>query len=537
MEAQDNPEDPPGGSEEHRSTATSAATVDPEKQEAIRRARERIEEAQREIRQLTGGRQSRAGSAVVNVGEAHAVHTKVTFDRVEQKITPTCSVNPDGSVTAINPPLPAPRTGESTESATESASRSSSSIARQQAAAGKQTKSLMEASYGTPADQREPREDEAIALRVILVDENGQLARIHVDPAIEPAIGYTISIANALGDGVGFRGKITEISDPLIVPQNKMTDLRRTERTKRRKAEREAARAATKAYQQEATGEQEVILDISAPSAGVDPPAPRAEETLPDPAPAQLPAIAESVEEISDDPVVEQTKDTAAKPPADPKPAADPKTAAGKTAEETPEAGETTGQQPPVGDDKEEKGGESDGKGRAKTGGDGAGAEEVGAEGADAEAAATSPKPGTSKEAQQDRGTRSGKELRKIPRKDYKISAGFQASSESNAADISSTSHEYEAYLGEGSHDEESEDEDDFVDEETSRRKRAKLRGKTSMKQALLPGRKKLPARAAPQPGSLEVAAWLRNIEDLNPPPEDDPAPLKEVMGLTGKVN
>ncbi len=469
--------------EEHRSTATSAATADPAKQALIRRHREEIAAAQAKIRELTGGRESRAGShaSAATPGFSHQVRTKIVVDKIEQTLSPTVNVTPDGNVQQMDPPVPMPSiTGETTDTATGTGTSSGTGGASSDPM--KKKSALTEASYGTPADQRYPGENESLAIRLILQDSNGQRARIHVSPDVNPRLGTVISIANALAPGVDFRGKVTEMSGLLIVPDNKMTDLRRSDRTKRKHDEIAAARQATEKYKD--MGEKdggEYILDISVPK-GDDPPPPVEEESagdlvIDDP---QVPGQAGQASDPSKktDPA-QRAEDEAAG-------AKKEAAAAAKTAEEAPAAAKTaeeaaaadkTAEEPAAADKTAEELKEKDGPERPKDDEESEGRGEKPKE----------PKPSTSKDA------------------------GFQQEKDDN-------------------------DEDFVVEDLSERAARAQRRGKTSLQHAMSTRGKKQPAAAEGYSTDLEVAAWLRNVEDLHSPPKDEPAPLKEVMGLSGKV-
>ncbi len=82
-----------------------------------------------------------------------------------------------------------------------------------------------------------------------------------------------------------------------------------------------------------------------------------------------------------------------------------------------------------------------------------------------------------------------------------------------------------------------SSDEAEDDDELTDRAKRAMRRSKTTLSRAMAPGGKKRAAGDGVPPDSLQVAAWLRNIDETNvDEPEDDPAPLREIMQMTETV-
>ncbi len=508
----------------HESTATSAATADPAKQELIRRHREQIAQAQAEIRKLTGGRESRAGSDVGNVGFSHQVRTQVVINQVEQTVSPTIHVTESGEVKQLDPPRPVPsHTGETTESGSSGATGGTSDVAAQGA---KKPSALRDASYGTPATERSPNDDEELAIRLILEDDRGHRARIHVHPEVHPAIGNIISINNALAPGVAYRGKVTEMSELLIVPKDKMTDLRRTERSRRRRAEREAARQAAEAYQKAMGTEAEVILDISTAQIppGEDPPLPVQDDTS-----GEL-VIADPTVTAGKQQTIGDQRPTGEEHGTDKTPAEDPqgKTAADTGGDDGKAADETAGKEPAAAtaekdadhgdkpaDKQQEEGGEKQKEGGEKpkeTAADteqrkgekpkGTGTEKAAPTAGEKSKVTDDPKPGFSS---------------------WTEAAGGR--SDAAVADV----------RGAGiMHDDDDDGQEDFIGQDAVQK--AMQRGKTSVPEALQRGGKKRPAAIRAEAANLEIAAWLRNVEDMNPPTQDDPPPLKEIMGMTKQV-
>ncbi len=86
-----------------------------------------------------------------------------------------------------------------------------------------------------------------------------------------------------------------------------------------------------------------------------------------------------------------------------------------------------------------------------------------------------------------------------------------------------------------------SEDADDLQDISekpkpiSEREKRALRRGKVAPGAAIDEGGKKQPGRDT-NPDSLEVAAWLRNIDEVGQSEEPDPPGIREIMGLSSEV-
>ncbi len=219
---------PEGGS-----TATSAATADPEKQQEIRAEREKILAAQEKIRRLTSGRASRAGSDVVALGAATATLTKTVTEDITLQAKPTIVIDPvSGGYRQIPPPSPLKgtvpagiasglRTGSATGETTDTASGSRTGLSAVE---------LL-----TPA-----HEGEALAVQCIIQDNQGRRIRIRTPVSDEqPNIGEVISIGNVYGPGQHFRGKVMEVSDPMIVDKTRITNVQRTERSKAKLAARQ----------------------------------------------------------------------------------------------------------------------------------------------------------------------------------------------------------------------------------------------------------------------------------------------------------
>ena len=255
------------------STATSAATDDPEKKEAIRAEREKIVAAQERIRRLTGGRGSRTGSDIVAVGTTEARISKTTTETMDIKASPTVYMDPlTGACKQIDPPapkvtLPGMATGETTDTA---GSGSRESRASRGGLSGVQI--LM------PAN-----DNEVVAVQCIAKDNQGR--RIRVRSAVgdhQPSMGEVISIRDMYGPGLDFKGKVIDVSEPMIVERSRITALTRTEQSlakiaEKKQQEQEAAKAAAYAKLTQSAGfdptDEELVLDVDVP------PQPTADET------------------------------------------------------------------------------------------------------------------------------------------------------------------------------------------------------------------------------------------------------------------
>ncbi len=265
------------GEIEHVSTATSAATADQAKQEEIRRERDKIIAAQENIRRLTGGRKSRAGSDIVSVGSTQARVTRTVTDKMEVTASPSVFMDPITGAVKQLPPPPAPPMqlpGSSTDPPT---GRGTTGETTDTATSGSGSKSVTLV----------PGKDEVIAVECTAMDDKGRRIRLRTTPDNGPAVGEIISIGNMYGPGLPFKGKITDVSEPRIFPKSRVSDIVRSDRSKARRAEREAAEAAaaaataketeTAAAYAAMTAEfkkgDEVVLDVDVP------PPPRADET------------------------------------------------------------------------------------------------------------------------------------------------------------------------------------------------------------------------------------------------------------------
>ncbi len=269
--------DSPSGAAHAESTATSAATADPVKIAQIRAQREIIENAQAAIRGLTGGRESRTGgssvpsSSLFSVGSMHAVREKTVTETIKQTIRPTTYKDPKtGEVKQIPPPVPGGSGGSgSTESAPETHAIPSTS------------KALDPPAALTPIGLV-PGPDEAIAVRITAETSDGQRVRFHTNPEASFRMADVVSISNAFGEGTKFKGRVVDMSQPLIVQKDRVMNFQRTDASKlkiaREEAERNRKAAEAMKAMQPADDDMQLVMDL-------DPPAPAekpAEATLKD---------------------------------------------------------------------------------------------------------------------------------------------------------------------------------------------------------------------------------------------------------------